>query len=187
MSKTIKCRLNNINKYIQRKWEEYYWNFICKYSHKVDWKNISSNPNITIEIIGNNPDKPWDWVFISANPNITMEIIDNSPDKPWDWWNISQKSNITMEIIENNPDKPWDWNLISINPNITMEFIEKYSDKPWNWTGISINQFTKEKELFYQKYYRIYFATFRLQQYFNRMYDNPDYLFCRKRLEKMFP
>jgi hypothetical protein len=29
-------------------------------------------------------------------------------------------------------------------------------------------------------------ATFRLQQYFNRMYDNPKYLFCRTRLDKLF-
>jgi hypothetical protein len=29
-------------------------------------------------------------------------------------------------------------------------------------------------------------ATLRLQQYFNRMYDDPEYLFCRKRLDKLF-
>ena len=29
-------------------------------------------------------------------------------------------------------------------------------------------------------------ATYRLQQYFNRMYDNPEYKFCRDRLEKLF-
>ena len=42
------------------------------------------------------------------------------------------------------------------------------------------------RELFYEKWYKIYIATFRLQQYFNRMYDNPDYKFCRDRLEKLF-
>ena len=51
---------------------------------------------------------------------------------------------------------------------------------------VSDNKFTKEKELFYQKYYRIYLATFKLQQYFNRMYDNPKYLFCWNRLDKLF-
>ena len=138
MSKTIKGRLNNFDKYIQSKWGEHYWNFLMKYEDKIDWNNIS------------------------YNPNITMEMIENSPEKPWNWSAISQNPNITMEMIENNPDKPWNWNLISYN------------------------KFTKEKELFYKKYYRIYLATFRLQQYFNRMYDNPNYLFCRTRLEKMF-
>ena len=114
MSKTIKGRLNNLDKYIQNKWDEYYWNFIMKYEDMLDWDSISYNQNIT------------------------------------------------MEFIENNPDKPW------------------------NWDCISRNKFTKEKELFYQKHYQIYLATFRLQQYFNRMYDNPNYLFCRTRLEKLF-
>ena len=115
-----------------------------------------------------------------------MEIIENYPDKPWNWYRISINPNITIEMIEKYPDKPWDWDGISYNPNITMEFIEKYPDKPWDWDGIAENKFTKEKELFRYKYYRIYLATFKLQQYFNRMYDNPKYLFCRNRLDKLF-
>ena len=91
-----------------------------------------------------------------------------------------------MEMIENNPDKHWDWYGISYNPNLTMKFIDNNPNKDWDWEGISQNKFTKEKELFYKKYYSIYLATFRLQQYFNRMYDNPNYLFCRTRLEKVF-
>ena len=162
MSKTIKGRLNNLDKYIQSKWGEYYWNFLMKYEDRLDWNGISQNPNITMEIIENSPEKPWDWANISKNPNITMKIIENNPDKSWDWYNISY------------------------NPNLTMEMIEKRPNKPWNLNYISYNKFTKEKELFYQKYYRIYMATFRLQQYFNRMYDNPKYKFCRTRLKKMF-
>ena len=113
-------------------------------------------------MIEKNLDKHWNWDCISSNPNIIMEIIEKYPNKSWNWYSISYNPNITMEIIENNPDKPW------------------------NWNGISNNKFRIEKELFYQKYYRIYLATFRLQQYFNRMYDNPNYLFCRTRLEKLF-
>ena len=90
MSKTIKGRLKNLDKYIQSKWEEHYWNFLMKYEDRLDWN------------------------------------------------------------------------------------------------GISQNTFKKEKELFYEKWYKIYMASFRLQQYFNRMYDNPNYLFCRTRLEKLF-
>ena len=56
----------------------------------------------------------------------------------------------------------------------------KYWD--WNWA----HEFSKEKELFFKEWYRKYMAVFRLQQYFNRMYDNPKYQFCRKRLEKSF-
>ena len=187
MSKTTKKRLINLEKYIQKKWDEYFWNFLMKYEDKLDWGRVSSNPNITMEFIEKYPEKPWDWDFISRNPNLTMAMIAKYPYKPWNWNHISLNKNITMEIIENNPDKSWNWNYgISYNPNLTMEIIDKYSDKPWDWNQISSSEFIKEKELFYTKYYRIYLATFRLQQYFNRMYDNPKYLFCRNRLDKLF-
>ena len=51
----------------------------------ISWDSISENPNITWEIIKNNPDKPWVWDCLSRNPNITWEIIKNNLDKPWDW------------------------------------------------------------------------------------------------------
>ena len=162
MSKTTKRRLQNLEKYIQNKWDDYYCNYLMKYEDKLNWGNVSWNHNITMEMIKKYPDKPWNWDGISENPNITIEII------------------------EKYPDKPWNWDYISCNPNITIEFIEKYPNKYWNFCNMSNNKFTKEKELFYKKYYRIYMATFRLQQYFNRMYDNPKYLFCRNRLDKLF-
>ena len=56
----------------------------------LDWDNISSNPNITYQLIDANPNKSWDWFWISKNPNITWDIIINNLDKPWDWDYIYQ-------------------------------------------------------------------------------------------------
>jgi len=90
-------------------------------------------------------------------------------------------------MIKKYQDKPWDWSYgLSENENLPIEIVCKYPDKDWAWDCISCGEFAKDKELFWQKYYRIYLATFRLQQYFNRMYDNPKYLFCRNRLDKLF-
>ena len=100
MSKTIKGRLKNLDKYIQRKWDEHYWDFVCKYSDILNWEYISYNPNITMGMIEQYPDKEWDWERISQNPNLTIEFVDKYPDKPWDWYNISQNPNITWDIIE---------------------------------------------------------------------------------------
>ena len=66
MSKTIKGRLNNLDKYIQNKWDEYYWNFIMKYEDMLDWDSISYNPNITMEIIENNPDNLGNGIIYHA-------------------------------------------------------------------------------------------------------------------------
>ncbi len=61
------------------------------------------------------PDKKWDWYEISSNPNITWDIVCTSFNKIWNWSAISRNPNITWDIIHANPDKPWDWNILSIN------------------------------------------------------------------------
>jgi len=35
------------------------------------------------QFILDHPDKPWCWTGISYNPNITIDIIQENPDKPW--------------------------------------------------------------------------------------------------------
>jgi len=136
-----KCHKHNYLKYCNQ-----LWTLIERYPEKPwDWKYISFNPNITMEIIEKNPGKPWNWYRISKNPNITMGIIEKYPEREWNWEYISSNPNITIEIIEKYSDKSWNWYYISENPNITMEFIEKYSDKSWNWYYISKNPFRKIK------------------------------------------
>ena len=81
MSKTREGRKNVLYKYIEKKWEEYYWNFLMKYVDRLEWHWISCNPNTTIGMIEKYPNKPWDWNWISYNPNITMEMIEKHIDK----------------------------------------------------------------------------------------------------------
>ena len=158
---------------VEKEWTEYFWEFVLKYSDKLDWMSISSNPNITMEFIEKYPDKPWDWYVISHNPNITIEFIEKYPAKPWDWSSISRNPNITINFLEKNFDKPWDWSSISSNPNITMEFIEKYPDKPWSWYWISRNPFNYEKGLFIEKRMKEYLMSYRIQQYYWKGICNP--------------
>jgi hypothetical protein len=42
--------------------------FILVYAYG---REASRNPNITYEIVQQNPDKPWDYDELSENPNIT--------------------------------------------------------------------------------------------------------------------
>ena len=139
------------------------WNVIQANFEKICSSGISQNPNITLDIIQENPKYPWDWWYISSNPNITWDIIQNNPDYPWEWdwisqnpnitwdiiqanckktWNwswLSLNRNITWDIIQANPDRPWNWRCISANPNITWDIIDAYPDKPWKWDNISQN------------------------------------------------
>ena len=56
-------------KYLEDEWTRRYWKFICDNEDKVAWSRLSKNPNITWDIIQNNPDCPWKWWAISYNPN----------------------------------------------------------------------------------------------------------------------
>ena len=84
-----KKRTSLFRQRVEKEWSEYFWEFVRKYSDKINWEWISCNPNIRIETILKYPDKPWDWTGISRNQNITMDIIDKYPDKPWNWYGIS--------------------------------------------------------------------------------------------------
>ena len=71
------------------------------------WNLIINNIDISLNCAN--------WAEISSNSNITWDIIQKNLDKDWDWWNISSNPNITLDIIKNNLDKPWEWNSISNN------------------------------------------------------------------------
>jgi len=149
-----------------------------------DWSNISRNPNITWDIIQNNPDKDWDWQFISRNPNITWDIIQNNPDKDWDWTSISEHPNITWEIIQNNPDKDWDWNSISEHPNITWEIIQNNPDKDWNWNYISCNTMEKGKERWINDKRLHIIKALQIQRHWRNCSCNPQFALARRLIIK---
>ena len=198
-------------KQFEKEWTEHYWNeFILKCEDKIDWLQLSSNSNITWDIvtanpdkswnlrvlsrnsnitwdiIEANPDKPWSWYYLSKNLNINRENLVANPDKPWDWWQISFNPNITYEFIEAYPDKPWDWYELSCNPNITWEIIKDNPDKPWNWFEIFNNLFIKDKECFMERKHREHMAAFRIQTRWRRAYEDPTYTLCKKQLSDKF-
>ena len=155
--------LKEILKKYESYWNSYYWNeFVLKNENKVNWSMLSRNPNITMELVKDNPDKPWDWQYLSYNPNITMEIVNA------------------------NPDKPWNWSCLSENPNITWEFVNANPDKPWYWYGLSKNLLTKERELFMEKKLREHMAAFKIQTYWRRAHYNPKYKFCQEWVMKQY-
>ena len=79
------------------------------------WYSFTKNPNITWEIVKNNPIYDWNYGALSLNPNITWDIINDNPDIPWDFWNVSLNPNISWEIVKNNPDKNWNFKCLSNN------------------------------------------------------------------------
>ena len=115
-------------------------------------------------------------------PNITFKIIEDNPKLPWNWSTLSSNPNITFDIIVENPDKPWALCIFSENPNITFKIIEDNPHLPWDWSMLSENPFTKERELFMEQKMREHLAAFKIQTYWRRANENPQYELCKRRL-----
>jgi hypothetical protein len=101
------------------------------------WCLISDNPNITLDTISNNIDKPWVWMYISKNPNLTWEFVQAHIDKPWSWIYLSEHKNITWEIIQANLDKPWRWSFVCRNPNVKIEHILQMPTIDWHQVALN--------------------------------------------------
>ena len=92
----------------------------------------------------NNPDIGWYYYWISSNKNITWEIVKDNPDKPWNYHRLSCNPNITFDIIKKNSDK--DWNYISLCCNTHTIFKKKFTEKLSN-TIKYFRNFVKEELL----------------------------------------
>ena len=98
---------------MNNKWEEYFLNFIDTFKDKIDWLEMSCNPNITVKMINENPNLSWNQYKIMENPNLTIDVVKQYTHSEWRWTIISYNPNITIYIILSNLHLPWDWRAIS--------------------------------------------------------------------------
>ena len=64
--------------------------------------NVSLNPNITWDIILDNPQYPWDRDGLSLNPNITWDIIEQNPNGPENKKDIYNNSFWNYKLLSRN-------------------------------------------------------------------------------------
>lgn len=105
-----------------------------------DWRGVSRNPNLTMDVVESFSRKDWNWDVLSRHKLLTMGIVERLPDKSWNWKDISSHPNITMDNIEGNPQFPWNWEYISLNPNITIEFVSKHPNEQWDLENLAKNK-----------------------------------------------
>jgi len=117
---------------------------------KWDWVAVNKNPNLTVDFIRNNLDKPWDWKKLVVRPDLLLGVLeicssDLEPDlsraalQTLKWYVISMSPTIDMEFINKHPDLPWDWAGINRNPNLTMDMVLAHPEKQWVWSLVSKN------------------------------------------------
>ena len=85
----------------------------CVQSDKIDWDELSYNPN-AIHLLEQNLDKVH-WLWLSANPN-AIHLLEQNLDKI-NWKGLSENPNAS-HLLEQNLDKINWRNLLCCNPGI---------------------------------------------------------------------
>jgi hypothetical protein len=124
---------------------------------------------------------PWNWRYVSANPTLTIDVVLMYPYIDWDWYEISRNPNITMETIKKHRNLPWRWSAVYENPNLTMKFIRDNSNFPWTEIGIDYAQFSIEKQK-HIKHHFYFVLLFNLCECYENKYivdlQPVDFIFC---------
>jgi hypothetical protein len=97
------------------------------------------NPNVTLDIICENPDRPWNFEALSATKIITSDFVKAHIDKNWNFNILSSAEFVTWDFVCEYPDKPWSYTVLSRHPNITWDIVRTNPDKPWNYISLSRN------------------------------------------------
>jgi hypothetical protein len=151
-----------------------------------NYHQLSANPNITWEIVQNNPRRPWSPAGLSRNPNITWNIVINNLEYPWDWTNLSSHPNITWEIVRNNPNFPWQPAQVSVNPNLTWEIVQKFPDYPWDYHNLARNHMKFGKERWILTETRKIMATFQIQRHWRRCSCDLHYNLAKRKINLLY-
>ena len=155
-----------LSKY-EKEWSLYWFEFIDQFpdtnkSH-LKYKELSSNSNLTIDVLLKYPDKPWDWERVSKNKSISLEDMIAHPELPWyesikrykrtstvqsppmeSEYTFEQDLQIFKESrnLGNGDITTWeddDWYDFSSTLSLTMDFVETHIDKQWDWKVLSLN------------------------------------------------
>lgn len=105
---------------------------------ELNWEEISSNPNVTWDIVKANHLCNWSWFDLSRHPNITWDIIEQNPNYPWDFIAVAENPNVKWDVLVNKIKK-WRPHNLSKNPNLSLTFIKENLDYPWDWWVLSEN------------------------------------------------
>ena len=112
-----------------------------------DGPRIATNPTITWDMVQHDTimGRNWDYNYLSMNPNITMDIIKDNPELGWNYNWFTKNPNVTWDIVKDNSDIKWNWDglyiggegciislYMEVNPNITWDIINDNPDVNWN-------------------------------------------------------
>lgn len=113
---------------------------------------IVENPDycIDIEYIVKTIKKESEWYHISSNPNITFDIVKKYPEKSWNYRELSINPGITLDHLESYYGH-LDLNIFE-NPNISIDLYKRIKNIFWyDSVKIQSNLFLFDKTRYYRE------------------------------------
>ena len=82
-----KERVVQVRDRVSKGWCQYWWSFMMEFDDKLDWDELSMNPNVSPELIRENPDKAWNWNLTASHSFPLLLIYRGLPAFRWrDRW-----------------------------------------------------------------------------------------------------
>ena len=118
-------------------------------NHKADFLPIHVNGILTLQDIKEDPDLIINYTILGSNPNLTIDYVIANNDKPWNMDSLSQNEAFKMKDILKGFENgiTWDYRYLSENPNITFDFIWENISQNWNGESLSSNIFTEQRKI----------------------------------------
>lgn len=133
--------------------------FIRKYkdiflTYEEAFEEIHENGILTLEDIKEDPELIVNHEYLSLNPNLTIDYVIANLDKPWNIENLSMNKGFKMKDILKGIEAGIEWSFgkLSQNPNITFNFIYENRNEKWNTTELSQNLFIEQKKISIKKF-----------------------------------
>lgn len=108
-----------------------------------DWRDISKNPNLTIDFIREFKDR-LDWIMVTVNKTFSMDDVVSNPDLPWSFPWISQNEGITVSDLAKYGDEeadvtiPFDYYIVSqYAQSLDFQYVQDRLDYDWDWDALT--------------------------------------------------
>lgn len=115
--------------------------------NNLEWHHISKNPNMTLDIILANMDRPWNYNNVLDNPSILLDDYIKYFGEPKSF--LGDNPNLTIKDVLNHPELLFSLAKMSSHPNITWDDVVNNPIIEYT-TYNNVGQVTRIKKFFWQ-------------------------------------
>ncbi len=116
-----------------------------------DFKNnieLSTHPDLTLEILLERPDFPWCFHTMMFLPQFNIEWVANFPSVYWNWNELSKF--MSFDEIKLHKNFPWNWCIVA--QRLSLKTMMEHPDIPWDFGRFFLKKITPKDVSFFRFY-----------------------------------